>query len=159
MALDDYTLDLEMIKYLKRTQGLQCKVRSKETINQPSSLEIACYPLYKTHWLLFVSVHENTISSWVVTYIHGCTNEHTFSIKSTRFNPCFGHKLAKVGIKSFRFDRECVLIYASMDVNYSYPAGIVFHEQTQIPYTMKLSRQKTFAVFGTTEKVFHTKIS
>ena len=31
--------------------------------------------------------------------------------------------------------------------------------QHDIPYTMKLLRQKTFTVFGTTMKVFHIKIS
>ena len=42
-------------------------MKSKVTISQISSLEIASYPLYKQHWLLSMSV-----------------------CKFTRFNPCFG---------------------------------------------------------------------
>ena len=70
------------------------------------------------------------------SYMHGCTNEHTFSNKSTRFNPYFDsykyreHKLAKVGIKSYIFARECVFIFASMVVTTQ--LELCFHEQTQI---------------------------
>ena len=34
-------------------------VKGKETSSQLSSYEITDYPLYKLHWLLFVSVHTN----------------------------------------------------------------------------------------------------
>ena len=50
------------------------------------------------------------------SYIHGCTNEHTFSSKSIRFNPYFGnnnykqHKLAKVGIKEVIINQIFMII-------------------------------------------------
>ena len=40
---------------------VEIAIKSKETNSQLSSLEIVSYPLYRQHWLLFVSVHENTI--------------------------------------------------------------------------------------------------
>ena len=97
-------------------------MKSKETINQLSSLDIACYPLYKMHWLLCICVCSwKHSSSWVVAYIHGCTNEHTFSIKSTRFNPCFGsnnysqHKLAKVGLNLLDvLENVCTFVHPRM---------------------------------------------
>ena len=70
------------------------------------------------------------------SYIYGCTNEHTFSSKSTTFNPYFGsndyrqHILAKVRAKSYRFAREYVFICATMDVTTQ--LELCLHEQTQI---------------------------
>ena len=69
------------------------------------------------------------------SYIHGCTNEHAFSSKSTRFNLYFGWFVlpmiiaAKVRTKSCRFARECVFICAPMDVTTQ--LELCFHEQTQ----------------------------
>ena len=34
-------------------------IKSKETSSKLASYEITGYPLYKLHWLLFVSVHTN----------------------------------------------------------------------------------------------------
>ena len=62
--------------------------------------------------------------------------KHTLS-KSTRFNPYFGrhnykkHKPAKVGIKYFRFARECVsFLHAWMYVPTQ--LELCLHDQTQI---------------------------
>ena len=35
--------------------------KPKQVVSQLSSKEITGYPLYMQHWLLFVSVHANTI--------------------------------------------------------------------------------------------------
>ena len=57
-------------------------------------------PLYRQHWLLFVSVHANTILAELVT----STNETHYLANLPRFNPYFGrhkykkHKPAIVGI-------------------------------------------------------------
>ena len=54
--------------------------------------------IYRQHLLLFVSIHKNTIPAGY-SYIYGCTNKHTFSSKSTRFNPYFGrHNYRITGI-------------------------------------------------------------
>ena len=62
---------------------------------------------------LYLAGHTSIISAgYIGTSMHA-QMKHTFC-KSTRFNPYFGrqnyeqHKSAKVGIKSYRFTRECV---------------------------------------------------
>ena len=63
---------LEINKNFKKEVGIT--IKSKETSNQLSSLEIASYPLYRQHWVLTVYVHPAGYS-----YIHGCTNENTLN--------------------------------------------------------------------------------
>ena len=50
---------LEINLKFKKESGITLK--SKDTSIQLSSLEIASCPLYRWHWLLFVSIHANTI--------------------------------------------------------------------------------------------------
>ena len=47
----------ELIIKFKKEVGI--KIKSKETSSKPANCEITVYPLYKLHWLLFVSVHTN----------------------------------------------------------------------------------------------------
>ena len=46
-------------KDLKFKKEVGITIKSKETSSKLSSYEITDYPLYKLHWLLFVSVHTN----------------------------------------------------------------------------------------------------
>ena len=50
---------------MKFKKGVGIAIKSKgissKLASQLSSYEITGYPLYKLHWLLFVSIHTNTI--------------------------------------------------------------------------------------------------
>ena len=52
--------------------GIVIKVRN-QVASYVCSQEIAGYPPYRQHWLLFVSVHANN-SSWVVISMHAQVN-------------------------------------------------------------------------------------
>ena len=46
-------------KNLKFKKGVGITIKDKETSSKLASYEITDYPLYKLHWLLFVSVYTN----------------------------------------------------------------------------------------------------
>ena len=57
---------LRHAKFITVKKGVEITIKSKETsgkldIQLRTSYEISDYPLYKPHWLLFVSVDANTI--------------------------------------------------------------------------------------------------
>ena len=96
IILHNYTRVLKNFEFKRGSRDCKETSSQQKSYHSPPSI-VYCMCLLKY------------IQLQLGSYVHACTN-YTFSSTSTRFNPSFvQNHAAKVGIKSCRGARECVI--------------------------------------------------